>query len=151
MKKGGYFMDKINFGDKNQRNLGKERELIVVKHNDLIQKSRHNLSMQEQKIILFLVSKIKPEDTELKKYEFKIKDFCKICGIDETSGKNYKDLKGALKTLRDKSFWLKVYDEVKDVNKEVVVAWIENPEIKAQFINARTKNYSVPGQQDKTG
>jgi len=32
----------------------------LVKHNDLIQNARYNLSVQEQKIILYLISKIKP-------------------------------------------------------------------------------------------
>ncbi len=49
-----------------QRKMMELRNYKVVKSNDLIQKSRFNLSLQEQKIILYLISKVKPEDTEEK-------------------------------------------------------------------------------------
>jgi len=102
--------------------LQEKREYKIVKRNDLIQKSRYNLSTQEQKIILYLISKIKPEDTELKLYEFQIKDFCEVCGIDTTSGKNYALLKDTIKNLTDKSVWVTL-----DNGDETVVRWIEKP------------------------
>jgi len=99
------------------------RDYQVVKHNDLIQKSRYELSTQEQKIILYLITKIKPEDTELMLYEFSIKDFCEVCGIN-TSGKNYLDLKKTIKELSDKSIWVKLEN-----GKETLLRWIERPYI----------------------
>jgi len=83
------------------------REYNIVKHNDLIQKSRYNLSTQEQKIILYLVSKIKPDDTEFHLYEFQITEFCKVCGI-ETSGRTYSTLKDTVLDLVNKAFWVEV-------------------------------------------
>ena len=68
------------------------RNRTVVKANDLIQRSRFNLSLQQQKIVLYLISQITPYDEEFKLYEFSITEFCKVCGIDDTSGKNYTDL-----------------------------------------------------------
>lgn len=100
----------------------------VVKQNDLIQKSRYNLSMQEQKIILYLITKIKPEDTDLHLYEFKIKDFCEICGIDITSGKNYAMLKDTIKKLADKSNWVTIKTE-DEGEVETLLRWIEKPYI----------------------
>lgn len=100
------------------------REYKVVKHNKIIQQSRYSLSTQEQKIILYLITKIKPDDTELNLYEFKIKDFCEVCGIDETSGKNYWDLKKAIKGLADKSIWVTLENGM-----ETLVRWIERPYI----------------------
>jgi hypothetical protein len=79
------------------RQITTERSHAIVKHNRLIQKSRHNLSLQEQKIILYLVSKIKPEDTKLKQYEFRLSEFCRVCGI-EKSGRTYKELKDTVQT-----------------------------------------------------
>ena len=61
--------------------LQKIRDYKVIKYNDLIQKTRHQLSMQEQKIVLYLISKIKPGDTELTDYKFDVAEFCEICGI----------------------------------------------------------------------
>jgi len=103
------------------------RDYKVVKHNKLIQRSRYELSAQEQKIILYLITKIKPEDTELELYEFNIKDFCEVCGIN-TSGKNYILLKEIIFELTSKI--IRVTLENGD---ETVVRWIERP-----FINHRS-------------
>lgn len=103
-----------------QRKMMELRNYKVVKSNDLIQKSRFNLSLQEQKIILYLISKVKPEDTELKEYIFEIRDFCKICGIDLNNGQNYKNIKQTLKSLRDKSIWITLED-----GSETTLSWID--------------------------
>jgi len=100
------------------------REYKVVKHNNLIQRSRYELSTQEQKIILYLITKIRPEDPEFDLYEFNIKDFCEVCGINSTSGGNYALLKEIIKRLTDKSIWIKL-----DNGDETVVRWIERPYI----------------------
>ena len=100
------------------------REYKVVKSNELIQKSRFNLSTQEQKIVLYLISKIKPEDTELHEYEFSIVEFCKICGIDYENGKNYGNIKRTIKELNDKSIWVTLED-----GTETTIRWIERPYI----------------------
>ena len=46
------------------------RHKTVVKANDLIQKSRFSLSVQQQKIVLYLISQITQFDTEFKLYDF---------------------------------------------------------------------------------
>lgn len=104
--------------------LSQLRDYKVVKSNDLIQKSRFDLTTQEQKIILYLISKIRPEDTELHEYEFSIVDFCKICGIDYANGKNYGNIKKTIKSLNDKSIWVTLKD-----GGETTIRWIERPYI----------------------
>ena len=98
------------------------RHQTVVKANDLIQKSRFSLSVQQQKIVLYLISQISQFDTEFKLYEFSISDFCKVCGIDYESGKNYQDIKTAIKEIADKSVWIKL-----DEDEETLLRWIEKP------------------------
>lgn len=95
----------------------------VRKANDLIQKSRFDLSLQQQKIILYIISKIKPYDEDFKVYQFNIRDFCKVCGINYRSGKNYEDLKEQIKKIADKSLWVKME------HREVLLRWIEEAEI----------------------
>lgn len=108
-----------------------KREFLVVKGNELIQKNRFELSLPEQKTIAFIISMIKPitEDGAKKspyypdspwqlEYEFNIRDYCKICGIEYDSGKNYGDIKATLKKLSDRSMWLD------DGNGEVLVRWL---------------------------
>lgn len=96
----------------------------VNKSNELIQRSRFNLSLQEQKIILYLISQITPYDKEFKLYEFNIQDFCKVCGIDPEAGKNYKDIKAAIKNIADQSIWIHINED-----EETLLRWIEKPYI----------------------
>jgi len=103
-----------------EQELTKARTAIVAKSNDLIQKSRFSLTAQQQKIVLFLISKITPQDTEFKRYKFSIKEFCEVCGLDSSNGKYYLELRRAIKELRDKSLWIKLSD-----GKETLISWIE--------------------------
>lgn len=112
----GGFMD--------ERQLTKQREYNVTKSNVLIQEARYNLSVQEQKLVLRLIQMIQPDDTEFKLYEFKIKDFCEICGIENNNGKNYINIKKTLKSLADKSYWFIIDD-----GRETPLRWIERPYI----------------------
>lgn len=96
----------------------------VTKSNDLIQKSRFSLSLQQQKVVLYMISKITIHDEEFKLYEFSISEFCQVCGIDETNGKNYQNLKAAIKEIRDKSIWVALGD-----GRETTLSWIEKPYI----------------------
>lgn len=100
------------------------RKNTVVKANELIQKSRFSLSLQQQKIVLYLISQITPYDEDFKLYEFSIVEFCKVCGIDYESGKNYSDLKAAIKEIADKSLWIHLEN-----GKQTLVRWIEKPYI----------------------
>lgn len=83
--------------------LVKSRENKIVKHNDLVQKSRFELSLVEQKTINFLISLIPPKRNEMDiqplEYEFSIQDYCKICGINYDSGQNYKIVRDTLREL----------------------------------------------------
>ena len=107
------------------------RQMFVVKANDLIQKSHFSLSLQQQKIILYLISKIQPSDTEFTQYEFSISDFCRVCGIEYNSGKNYSDLKAQLKAIAEKCLWVTILDDNGE-ETETIVRWIERP-----YINRR--------------
>ena len=108
----------------------KEPQYLAVRHktvrkaNALIQKSRFDLSMQQQKILLYLISQITPNDEDFKEYEFNIQEFCKVCGIDEKNGKNYKDLKKAIQEIRNKSIWVTMPNGV-----DSLLAWVEKARI----------------------
>lgn len=96
----------------------------VNKSNELIQQSRFNLSLQEQRIILYLISHITPYDQDFKLYEFNIQDFCKVCGIDSEGGQSYRDIKAAIKSIADQSIWIHL-----DEDEETLLRWIEKPYI----------------------
>lgn len=107
----------------------KSREYLVVKGNDLIQSNRFELSLPEQKSVAFVCSMIKPIDAIDRakgvpyqlEYDFNIRDYCKVCGIDYNAGKNYADVKATLKKLSDRSMWI-TFDENPD--EEVLCRWL---------------------------
>lgn len=53
--------------------------LFIRKANDLIE-AKCKLSLEEQKIMNFLIAQIKYEDTEFREYEITVDDFCKATG-----------------------------------------------------------------------
>ncbi len=118
----------------------------VVKSNELIQKSRYELSLPEQKTIAFICSMIQPikgtEETAFQlEYDFDIQEYCKICEIDYNNGKNYADIKAVLKKLRDKSMWLTLEN-----GSETTVAWLSKVTInkKSGIVNIWLDNDLVP-------
>ena len=100
------------------------RNRRVRKANELIQKGRFALSLQQQKIILYLISQIQPKDEEFKIYEFDIAEFCKVCGIEVDSGRNYEMLREQIKLIADKSMWIRLAD-----GTDSLLRWIEKPQI----------------------
>lgn len=125
------YCDILN-SSKNQRTEGlkmteqekkNQQYSLVVKSNDLIRQSRFSLSLTEQKILLYLISKIKPEDKEFKRYEFDIKQFCEICNIEYMQ--SLSQLKEVVKNLRDKSIWIHIDEET-----ESLVSWINKAYLK---------------------
>ncbi|TGA96341.1 RepB family plasmid replication initiator protein [Sporolactobacillus shoreae] len=100
------------------------RDYQVVKANALIQKTRYDLTLQEQKIILHVIQLIKPEDKEFHRYLLSIKEYCQICEMNYKSGKNYENIKKSLKSLRDKSFWLETEN-----GTETLMSWLSKVRI----------------------
>lgn len=101
-----------------------ERDKLVVKSNDLIRRSRFSLTVQQQRVILYLISKIGPDDDDFREHEFDIKDFCQVCGIYDESGKHYAELKRQVKAIRDKSMWIEISE-----GEETLLSWIDGARI----------------------
>lgn len=108
------------------------REYIVVKSNAIVQKSRYELSVTEQRTIAYACSMIKPITPEAKakqsiycpdspwqlEYDFNIRDYARICGLDCDNGKIYEETKAILKGLQQKIMWLTL-----ESGTETTVAW----------------------------
>lgn len=92
------------------QNVEQERDYKVVKANDLIQRARYNLTVNEQKIICYVISKIKPDDKELMQYSISIDDFCELCGIEKKYF--YEEFKELFLNLDKKSFLVETDKEI---------------------------------------
>ena len=95
-------------------------DYIVAKSNKLVQQSKINLSIYEQRIINYMISKIMADDTEFNFIEFDYADFCRLCNIKST---NFTYVKQLVKKLYDKSW------QVFDGTHYVPVKWIDDYKI----------------------
>ena len=102
--------------------IEKNRTNLVVKDNRIIRNVRYSLSAQEQKLIIYAISKVVAEDKELKKITFKLNDYFNIVG-STNSGKDYQRVKATIRELRNKSWW------IKDGDKEVLFAWLDTARV----------------------
>ena len=120
------------------------RNNVVVKSNDLIQRSRFSLTTQQQRMMLYLISKIMPQDENFKTYQLDIVEFCQTCGIDYSGGKTYEELKASIKALADKSMWIEIEDEKGEA--ETLIRWIEEPTIRKNsgIVEVQLNKYLKP-------
>lgn len=118
-----------------------QQNYFVVKSNDIIQKSRFSMSLQQQKIILFLISKIKPQEETRHPYTVSVRDFCKVCNIDHDNGQNYINVKAAVKEVADKSIWVTLPN-----GKERLLRWLDFVELDKNngTINVRFSEDMMP-------
>ena len=103
-----------------------KRDYLVVKANQLIQKSRYEMSLAEQRAIAYICSMIKPVEPSPAtynapyqlKYEFDIREYAKICGLNLDSTV-YDDTRAVLKRLM-----LKIVELQLPNGDDVMIAWI---------------------------
>ena len=117
-------MDKEN---QKKIQINKDRNNLVIQSNKLIRDVRtlrYGLSNQEQRIVVYIISKLCVDDKdELKKVKFNISHYLDVCGIQK-SGREYERVKQSIKSLRDKSYWIK-----DDNGDELLFAWIDTAKI----------------------
>ena len=102
----------------------KEREKKIWTADELLQKGRFDLTLTEQRFIIYVISKIQPTDEVFEKYTFKLSDFQKVCGIHEDE--SYTKLKRILLELKSKNWWILIDDPDAPGKKcESLVSWFE--------------------------
>lgn len=100
-------------------NLRETRNNIVAKDNRMIQNGRYSLGQTENKAILYLISKIQPDDAPGKIYRFNINEFKAILNWSKET--NNTSIKAMLQHIADSSWWL-VDDDGKT---EKLVRWLD--------------------------
>lgn len=110
--------------EQEESTLEKALSYPVRKSNDMIQKSRYSLTLREQRLLLYIISKIKADDIGNELYRIKLRDAAKICGVLEKDidGRTYKAVFDSFATLRDRGFT--IYTER---GTRVQCAFIEHP------------------------
>lgn len=108
----------MNAEQRKQIEIKENRESLVVKGNDLIRHTRYDLSLSEQKILIYIISKIVAEDKDFKHIKFKIVEYCDIAGI-KRGGTEYEYIKDSIQSLRNKSWWIKAG------KRDILFSWID--------------------------
>ena len=66
---------------KSREDIARQREEYVVLSNQLIRQGNYDLTAQQLKIILYIISKIRPNDDVYTWYTIRITDLCRCCGL----------------------------------------------------------------------
>ncbi len=111
--------------NKKQRKISevkKERYELVVKSNILIRNIRYELNLTEQKILIYIISKICAQDKDFRTVKFKVAEYCDVAGIRK-GGRAYELVKDSIKSIRDRSWWLEDDEQI------VLFSWIDTARI----------------------
>jgi len=102
-----------------QKPQTRDETRVVVKSNYLIEAS-YRLSLQEQRLILLMVSKIKKDDQNFHVYQIAVKDFNRIVGIKGEG--SYQRTKELTKKLLERSM------QIKKDNSVLQITWLSSAE-----------------------
>lgn len=105
----------------NETFVDKDRNQKIYKSNAMARNARYDLSLEEQRFVLYAVSKIKKSDTPSQFYDIDINDFQHVCGTNNRDSYSY--IKNWVKKLADRSWWLQMPD------KEVLIRWFSDVEV----------------------
>ncbi|SHK64718.1 replication initiation protein [Tepidibacter formicigenes] len=101
---------------------------IVIKHNKLIE-AKYDLNLNEQKIILYAVSKLDRNNSNFNILELEVKEFTKLIG---TTTDRYSEIRELVRELRKKEVIIKLDDNNKQ--KELITGWLSSIEYKGDGI-----------------
>jgi len=99
-----------------------KNSIIAMQHNNLVQ-AKYSMSLQQKRIMIWLVSQIKPEDIDFKEHVLGVKELIEICNLSGESA--YKELKDITFSLIEKGIRIiDVTNPEKDV--ETQVSWLSS-------------------------
>ena len=107
-----------------QKIVQKKADKKVYKTNEFIQKARFDLTLTQQKLILFAISKINKSSENFEKITINLKEFQDICNVTH---KDYTGLKQDLTDINKKCWWITIAREGKEI--DCLVQWFSLIEI----------------------
>lgn len=120
----------------------KAKSMLVVKQNELIQRASYHLTAEEQKLLCYVISKIKPTDKVFEQYTISALDFAEICGINKANVyRDFKkmvdnfDSKGQWVTVENTSFKLRVFSEAEYNEKQGSITVMLNSHLKKYLLD----------------
>lgn len=96
-----------------------QRQQKVVKGNELIQQTRYSLTMRQQKLLSYMISKIAPMDTATTAYTLSLGTFCDVCGLDKGDGRTLSELKEDIRRISSVNVWIET------PQREILCHWLD--------------------------
>jgi plasmid replication initiation protein len=106
-----------------------KNSFIAIQHNNLIQ-AKYSMSLQQKRIMIWLVSQIKPSDEDFKEHTLSVKELIEQCDLSGES--SYKQLKDITFSLIEKGIRIiDITNPKEDV--ETQISWLSS----AKYRNGR--------------
>ena len=98
---------------------------LVIKSNALIE-AKANLTLQEQKIILYAITKLDRSSNDFSIVKFNIKEFTDLI---DSKGNRYNEFREIVRNLRKKEVILRTTADGKHLKKELITGWLTSIEL----------------------
>jgi plasmid replication initiation protein len=109
---------------------GQPYRTTVVWQQNRLAEARYELTAREQKLLLYVISMIEPEDESFKLYKINVKRFAELAGLD--SNALYSELREVALQIKSKPLVIKGHVEPSDPNPtELITSWFADVVIQA--------------------
>ena len=105
----------------------KAGQQLVAKRNDFIQNTRYNLNLLENKIFLYIISKVKPGDTQDTEYEYRYSELFALLRYKTDS---YQKVKDMIQSMNALSFWK---DAENDDEEDQLISFFESDSVRSNW------------------
>jgi plasmid replication initiation protein len=100
-----------------------ERDAVVWQHNSLAE-ARYELTAREQKLLLYVIAMIEPEDEDFKRYVVNISEFAELADLQKDD--LYRELRDLAKSLKQKPLIIPHhFDDQTKSYLDLVTSWFE--------------------------
>jgi len=109
---------------------GQPSRTTVVWQQNRLAEARYELTPREQKLVLYVISMIEPEDESFKLYKINVKHFAALSGLD--SNALYNELREVALQIKSKPLVIPSHLELGDRNpSELITSWFADVVIQA--------------------
>lgn len=123
------FIQKKKVSLKKSRNSFKN-SIIAMQHNNLVQ-AKYSMSLQQKRIMIWLVSQIRPDDVDFKEHLLSVKELIEICQLSGES--SYKQVKDITFSLIEKGIRIIDITDPKE-EREIQVSWLSSADYKGGHV-----------------
>ncbi|NBQ96423.1 MAG: RepB family plasmid replication initiator protein, partial [Betaproteobacteria bacterium] len=99
-----------------------KNSIIAIQHNNLVQ-AKYSMTLQQKRIMIWLVSQIKPNDEDFKEHTLSVKELIEICNLSGESA--YKELKDITFSLIEKGIRIVDITNPKE-DIETQISWLSS-------------------------